>query len=127
MYVAEILAMKHTTEFVRGLRYKLRMMSILVKEPAFIFGDNQSMLANTTNPRYTIKKKMHSIAFHFIRKGCAMNEWRTAYINTTENIADRLIKSLPFGEKRWYFVSKILHWLGSKGQECWMVLAQEME
>ena len=112
-YGAEMLAMKHATEYVRGLRYKLRMMGIPVDEPAFVFGDNQSVLANTTNPGSTIKKKMHSIAYHFIREGCAKNEWRTAYINTAENIADLLTKPLPSGEKRWYFVSKILHWVGS--------------
>ena len=114
-YGSEMLAMKHATEYVRGLRYKLRMMGIPVDEHAFVFGDNQSVLANTTNPGSTIKKKMHSIAYHFIREGCAKDEWRTAYINTAENIADLLTKPLPSGEKRWYFVSKILHWLGSKG------------
>lgn len=107
--------MKQATEYVRGLRYKLRMMGITVDEPAFVFGDNQSVLANTMNPGSTIKKKSHSIAYHFVREGCARDEWRTAYINTAQNIADLLTKPLPSGEKRWYFVSKILHWLGSGG------------
>ena len=110
-----MLAMKHATKYVWGLQYKLQMMGIPVDEHAFVYGDNQSVLANTTNPGSTIKKKMHSIAYHFICEGCARDEWRTAYINTSENIADLLTKPLPFGEKWWYFVSKILHWLGSKG------------
>lgn len=112
---SEFVAMKQATEYVRGLRYKLRMMGITVDEPAFVFGDNQSVLANTMNPGSTIKKKSHSIAYHFVREGCARDEWRTAYINTAQNIADLLTKPLPSGEKRWYFVSKILHWLGSGG------------
>ena len=112
-YGSELLAMKQATEYVRGLRYKLRMMGIPVDEPAFVFGDNKSVLANTTNPGSTIKKKCHSIAYHFIREGCSRDEWRTAYINTAQNIADLLTKPLPSGEKRWYFVSKILHWLGA--------------
>ena len=115
-YGSELLAMKQATEYVRGLRYKLRMMGIPVDEPAFVFGDNQSVLANTTKPGSTIKKKCHSIAYHFIREGCSRDEWRTAYINTAENIADLLTKPLPSGEKRWYFVSKILHWIGSTGR-----------
>ena len=36
-YGSELLAMKQATEFVRGLRYKLRMMGIPVDEPAFVF------------------------------------------------------------------------------------------
>ena len=37
---SEFVAMKQATEYVRGLRYKLRMMGIKVDEPAFVFGDN---------------------------------------------------------------------------------------
>ena len=32
--------MKKAMKYVRGLRYKLRMMGIKVNEPAFVFGDN---------------------------------------------------------------------------------------
>ena len=112
---SDMVAMKQACEFVRGLRYKLRMMSIPVDEPSFMFGDNQSVLANTANPGSTIKKKSQSIFFHFIRDRCARDEWRTAYAKTCENIADLLKKFLPRGEKRWRFVEKLLHWLGVKG------------
>ena len=114
-YGSEMVEMKQAFEFVRGLRYKLCIMGIPVDELSFMFGDNQSMLANTANPGSTIKKKSQSICFHFIREGCARDEWRTAYVKTCENIADLLTKSLPNGEKRWHFVNKILHWLGGKG------------
>ncbi len=40
---SEFVAMKQATEYIRGLRYKLRMMGITVDEPAFVFGDNQSV------------------------------------------------------------------------------------
>ena len=112
---SEMVAMKQACEFVRGLRYKLRMMVIPLDEPLFMFVDNQSLLDNTANPGSTIKKKYQSIFFHFIREGCARDEWRTAYVNTCENIADLLTKSLPKGEKRWHFVKKNIHWLVGKG------------
>ena len=65
---SEFVAMKQATEYVRGLRYKLRMMGIRVDEPAFVFGDNQSVLANTTNPSSTLKKKSNAINFNsFVR------------------------------------------------------------
>ena len=63
--------MKQASEFVRGLRYKLRMMGIPMDKPSFMFGDNQYVLDNTSNPGSTIKKKSQSICFHFIRKGWA--------------------------------------------------------
>ena len=105
----EFVAMKQCTEYVRGLRYRLRMMGIPVEEPTFIYGDNQSVLANTTNPHSVLKKKSNSIAYHFVREGCARGEWRTTYINTMWNPADLLTKSLPAGEKRTRFVKSIIH------------------
>ncbi len=87
---SEFVAMKQATEYIRVLRYKLRMMGIMVDEPAYVFGDNQSVLANTTAPGSMLKKKSNAIAYHFVREGCAHDEWRTTYINTDENVADLL-------------------------------------
>ena len=106
---SEFIAMKQLCEYLRGLRYKLRMMGIPVEGPAYIYGDNQSVLANTTIPDSTLKKKSQSIAYHFVREGAARDEWRTAYVNTNENEADLLTKLLPSGEKRKGFVRSILH------------------
>ena len=106
---SEFCAMKQATEYVRGLRYKLRMMGIPVEEPAYVYGDNQSVLANTTKPGSTLKKKCTAIAYHFVRQGCASNEWRTAYVNTHDNVADLMTKPLPSGEKRWKFVRMLLY------------------
>ena len=107
---SEFMAMKHCCEYVRGLRIKLRLMGIPCEEPTFIYGDNQSVLANTTNPDSTLKKKSNSIAYHFVREGTAKDEWRTAYINTNENPADLLTKMLAAG-KREHFVRMLLHFI----------------
>ena len=56
------MAMKQATEYLRGLRYKLRMFGIPVEEPAFVYGDNQSVLVNASMPASTLKKKSQAIA-----------------------------------------------------------------
>ena len=84
-------------------------MGIPCEGPAYIEGDNQSVLANTTIPDSTLKKKSQSIAYHFIREGVARDEWRTAYIKSINNDADLLTKVLPFGEKRKTFVRNLIH------------------
>ena len=109
---SEFIAMKQCCEYVRGLRYKLRMMGICVEAPTYIFGDNQSVLANTSKPHSVLKKKSSSIAYHFVREGCAKNEWMTAYLNTHHNPSDMLTKSLAGGEKRSRFTSYFLHYAG---------------
>ena len=84
-------------------------MGIPCEGPAYIEGDNQSVLANTTVPDSTLKKKSQSIAYHFIREGVARDEWRTAYIKSILNDADLLTKVLPSGEKRRTFVRNLIH------------------
>jgi hypothetical protein len=79
------------------------MMGITVDEPAYVFENNQSVLANTTAPGSTLKKKSNAIAYHFVWEGCACDEWQTAYISTDENVADLLTKPLA-GPKQTKFV-----------------------
>ena len=104
--------MKHCSKYPRGRCYKLREMGIPVEGPTFIYGDNKSVLSNATVPDSVLQKKANSIAYHFVREGTSCDEWRIAYINTHENIADLLTKPLG-GEKRKYFIRQILHHLYS--------------
>ena len=87
------------------------MMGIPVDMPTFVFGDNQSVLANTSFPHSTLKKKSSSIAYHFVREGVAKSEWKTTYLNTNFNQSDMLTKSLPGGQKRERFTYLLLHYL----------------
>ena len=47
------------------------MMGIPCEGPTYIDGDNKSVLFNTSVPNLTVQKKSNSIAFHFVREGCA--------------------------------------------------------
>ena len=86
-------------------------MDIPCISPTFIFVDNQSVLANTTVPDSTLKKKSHIIAYHFVQKVADYNELRTAYVNTYLNPSDIPTKTLPSGEKWTNFVHMILHYI----------------
>ncbi|CAJ1963878.1 unnamed protein product, partial [Cylindrotheca closterium] len=86
-----------------------RMMGIPVEGPVFIYGDNQSVLANTTIPESQLKKKSQSIAYHFICEGVARDEWRTAHVSTHDNESDLFTKLLPSGPKQEGFVRRFLH------------------
>ena len=97
-------------EYTCGLRYKLRMFGSPVTEPAFVYGDNQSVLCNMTAPQSNLKKKSNAIAFHFVREGCARDEWRTTYINKHLNVADLMTNPLA-GIKRWKFVQMLQHYV----------------
>ena len=106
---SEFCALKQCCEYLRGLRYKLRMMGIPVENPCFVYGDNQSVLWNTTIPESTLKKKTSSVAYHFVREGVSKDEWRTTYVNTKENPSDLMTKNLPAGINRYKKVRMILY------------------
>ena len=84
--------MKQCCKYIRGLQYKLRMMGIPCVDPAYVYGDNQSVLANSTGPDLQLKKKSQSIVYHFVHKGVAHDEGRTTYTSTPKNEADLLTK-----------------------------------
>lgn len=105
----EFIAMKECCDYLRGLRYKLRMMGISCDFPSYIYGDNKSVLVNSTVATSVLKKKSCSIAYHYVREGVAADEWRIEYISTHENTADLLTKPLPGGEKRNKHIRTILH------------------
>ena len=85
------------------------MLGIPCDFPAYICGDNQSVLVNSTVPTSTLKKKSCSIAYHHVREGVAADKWRMCYVSTDYNVADLFTKSLRAGEKRTRFIGVFLH------------------
>ena len=91
-FASEFIAMKNCCEYTRGLLYKLRMMVIPCDLPAYIYGNNQSILVNYSKPFSMTKKKYSLIAYHFFLEGVSKDEWRVTYISTYDNVADILKK-----------------------------------
>ena len=84
-------------------------MSIPVEGPAYIFGDNKSVLVNSSQPDSVLKKKSNSIAYWYVREGSATDEWRITYIPTVDNDADLLTKPIGDDEMRQKFIEMMLH------------------
>ena len=106
---SEFIVMKSCCEYIRGLRYKLRMMGIPCYFPTYAYGDNQSVLVNSSKSFSVLRKKSYSIAYHFVREGVAKDEWRTTYISTDDNVVDLFPKPLWNLMKRMKFIGMILH------------------
>ena len=66
VFGAEFVAMKHGIETVRGIRYKLRMMGVPISSPSYIYGDNMSVINNTSKPESVLKKKSNSICYRAV-------------------------------------------------------------
>ena len=109
VFGSEFVAMKQGVEACRGLRYKLRMMGVPVDGPNYVYGDNMSVIHNTSSPSSTLKKKSNQICYHAVRESVAMGESRTGHVDSKNNLADIATKLVPAGQLREHLVSRILH------------------
>ncbi len=108
IFGAEFVAMKHGIKTLRGLRYKIHMMSTPLSGPTYVYGDNMSQVTNSSRPESTLKKKCNSICYHAIRELVAIVETLLMHIRTGENLADFLTKTTS-GAKRRKLVSGVVH------------------
>ena len=65
------------------------------------------MITNATIPTSTLKKKHNSIAYHRVREAVAAGILQIAKVQSSENLADLLTKSLP-GVTLKHLIQKIL-------------------
>jgi hypothetical protein len=108
---AEFVAIKNGNKASRGLRYKLHMMGVPLREPTYILGDNVPVVIyNTQRPESVLKKKSIAICYHFMRESVAMGECLTAHIRTEDNPADLCTKVIPGGQLRDRLVSMVLYY-----------------
>ena len=117
VFGSEFIAMRTGLETVQGIRYKLRMMGVPLNTPTYIYGDNMSVIYNTSRPESTLKKKANSVCYHFIREAVAADECRTGHISTHENPADVATKPLPNGEKRNKLIGKVLYFFTPEDED----------
>ena len=96
-FSSEFIAMKTCVEAIRGLRYKLRMFGIPIRndDPAHIFCDNMSVVNNCSLVESLLNKKHTSLAYHATRWSVAAREVVIGWVYTAYNLADALTKRLP--------------------------------
>lgn len=49
------------------------MVGMTLEHRCYVYGDNKLVLYNTTLLDITLKKTHHSIAYHYVREGCAVD------------------------------------------------------
>jgi hypothetical protein len=103
----EYVATKTAVEMIGGLRYKLRMMGILVAGVTNFFCDNKSVVKSSVRPESTLKKKHNAIGYHHVHEAQAPDIIQVAWEPTNLNLADLLTKVLP-GPKLGTLIAQIL-------------------
>ena len=68
---SELVAARIATEMVLEMRIMLRALGIPVNGLSYLFGDDLSVVTNTTIPSSMLKKKHNAISYHRVREAVA--------------------------------------------------------
>jgi hypothetical protein len=85
------------------------MMGVPLMAPAYVYGDNMSVIHNMQKPESMLKKKSNEICYQYARESVAMDKCHTGHIDTNENQANLATKVIPGGYKRDHLVGKLLN------------------
>ena len=89
------------------LRYNLRMLGAEVKGSTILFGDNESMITNSTLPHSTLKKRKSANDYHRVREAVASGIASIVHIDTKYNLSD--IGTKPLNGQVHQFLLKNQH------------------
>lgn len=112
-YGSELVAARMATELAMEYRYSLRMLGVEIDGPCRMFGDNNSVILNTTMPSSMLKKKHQSIAYHATRMAQASGVLSFEHVRSEDNWADILTK--PLSRKKFHELVKPLLFRRSGG------------
>ena len=106
-------------------------MGVPLTGPTYVYGDNMSVIYNTSQPESTLKKKSNSICYHAVREAVASVECLTTHCKTGDNYSGIMTKALyehkkqdnvscilddiwdpkdgPEPEKYWFFCLTVFH------------------
>ena len=87
-YGSEMVAGRIGVDHCVELRYTLRMMGVPVEGRTLLFGDNESMVKNTTLPQSTLKKRHNAVAYHRVRRAVAADVVGIVHCRSEYNLAD---------------------------------------
>ena len=96
-----LISWKHISENLMDLKLSKQISTrstnivIWIYSLLSILSDNQSVVTNTSDPMSKLNKKHNAIAFHRVREAVAAGWIQVAKVDTKENLADILTKSLP--------------------------------
>ena len=83
------------------------MFEVPLEGPANVFCDNEAVYRNSSFVESQLKRKHNSICYHLVREAVAAGKMVVYKVDSKENLADLLTKSVP-GHRRKYLRSKIM-------------------
>ena len=93
-YGSEVVSGRIAVDLMVELQYNLRMLGAPVKGSSYLFGDNKSMITNTSLPHSMLKKRQSANNYHRVREAVAAGIVSMVFCPTKYNLADMGTKAL---------------------------------
>jgi hypothetical protein len=100
---------RQATEQIMDLCYTLRMMVIPLDGPAWMFGDNQSVITSSNIPHSSLNKRHNVLFYHRVREAISGKILYFIHIDGKLYPSDILTKFLSWA-KLWPLIKPMLFW-----------------
>ena len=108
---SEFTAARTAVDQIIDIRIDLRYLGVPVREQTYMFGDNESVVKNSTLPHSVLHKRHNALSYHRVREAIASGFLRFYHIRSECNPADLLSKHWGFVEA-WPRLRPLLFWKG---------------
>jgi hypothetical protein len=108
---SEFNAARSAVDQIVDIRSTLRYFGVPIKGKTHMFGDNQSVVTNSTIPHSVLNKRHQALAYHRVREAVASDMISFHHIDGTKNPADIMSKIWGF-QQVWPQLKALLFWRG---------------
>ena len=114
-YSSEFTVARQGVDKILAERFKLRALGVPIDGPAYMFGDNKSVVLSASIPTHGLNKRHNFLSFHRVRECIAATHngepvIRFFHIDGKDNPADVQTKTLP-GSEIYRHMKPWLHWV----------------
>ena len=110
-YGSEFVAARTAVDQITELRLTLQYLGVPLREKSYMFGDNRSVVINSTTPHSIISKRHHLLSYHRVREAIAAKYVAFYWKDGKTNPADILSKHWEFAAV-WPMLRSLLFWRG---------------
>ena len=93
-YGSEFMAARLAVQQIIDMRLTLHYMGVPLDGPAWLFGDNESVVKSSIIPASTLNKRHNALSYHTVRSAISANIIKFRHIPGDVNISDMLTKHL---------------------------------
>jgi hypothetical protein len=111
---SEFTAARIAVDQIIDMRTTLRYLGVPVNEKSFMFGDNQSVVTNSTIPHSSLNKRHNALAYHRVREMIAADILGYYWIDGKHNPADVVSKHWGY-QQVWKLLQPLLFYSGNTG------------